>query len=86
MASPMASPMVTTPPTTEAPRFEAMLRGVVQVLSLRALLLLALVGAFVLAIRAMGEQTPMSLGVLTIYCTFAVIPVAFLEIRRHIDG
>jgi len=34
----------------------------------------------------MGEQTPMSLGVLTIYCTFAVIPVAFLEIRRHIDG
>jgi len=76
--------MVATP--NEAPRLEAMVRGVVQVLSLRALLLLALVGAFVLALRSMAEQTPMSLGVLTIYCVFEVLPIAFLEIRRHTDG
>ena len=53
-------------------------------LSLRAILLLTLLGAFVLALKAMSDQTPMALGVLAIYCFCAVFPVAFLEIRRHI--
>ena len=62
-----------------------MLRVVVQILSLRAILMLAMAGAFTLAVRAMTEQTPMSLGVLGIYCAFAIVPIAYLEIRRKVE-
>lgn len=81
------------PPTSSAPeptktistdprRLELMLKVVVQVLSLRAILLLAMVGAFIIASKAMALQTPMSLGVLGIYCAFAIVPIAYLEIRN----
>ena len=81
----MSAPETTTPsPTTTDPaKWEAIFRGVVQVLSLRAILLLALGGAFVLALRSMGEQTVFSLVTLAIYCVCAIFPVAYLEIRRH---
>jgi hypothetical protein len=59
-----------------------MLKVVVQVLSLRAILLLAMIGAFIIAGQAMALQTPMSLGVLGIYCVFAIVPIAYLEIRN----
>ena len=74
------------PPTPKADpaRFEAMLKGLVAVLSLRAILLLTLCGAFALAMKAMTDQTGMSLGVLAIYCLCAIFPVAYLEIRRHV--
>jgi hypothetical protein len=49
------------------------------------LLLLALIGAFVLATMAMIWQTISSLEVLIAYATFTVIPVAYLETRRRID-
>jgi hypothetical protein len=52
-------------------------------LSARALLLLALLGAFVLAIMAIIQQTPASLEVLIAYAIFTVIPVAYLETRRN---
>jgi hypothetical protein len=58
-----------------------MLKVVVQILSLRAILLLAMAGAFTLAVRAMTDQTPMALGVLGVYCVFAIVPIAYLEIR-----
>jgi hypothetical protein len=61
-----------------------MLKVVVQILSLRAILLLAMVGAFTLAVHAMADQTPMALGVLGIYCVFAILPIAYLEIRRDV--
>ncbi len=52
-------------------------------LSARALLLLALAGAFVLAVMAMQAQSLASLEVLTVYGIFAVLPVAYLEIKRR---
>ncbi len=58
-----------------------MLKALAQILSLRAILLLAMIGAFVLAIKAAESQTPMSLGVLGVYCAFAILPIAYLEIR-----
>jgi hypothetical protein len=69
--------------TTDPKRLELMVKVIVQVLSLRAILLLAMAGAFTLAARAMSDQTPMALGVLGIYCLFAIVPVAYLEIRRN---
>ena len=58
-----------------------MLKVIVQVLSLRAIMLLTIAGAFALATRAMADQTLMALGVLGIYCAFAIMPIAYLEIR-----
>lgn len=49
-------------------------------LSARALLLLTLVGAFVLALRA---ETAMGLMVLIAYCAATVVPVVVLEIRKR---
>ena len=52
------------------------------ILSARALLLLALVGAFVLAVMAMASQSTPSLEVLIAYAILGVGPVAYLEARR----
>lgn len=71
-----------TPATTDPSRFEMALRGLVRVLSLRAILLLALVGAFVLAFKGMSDPSVLSLIALATYCVCTVIPVAYLEIRR----
>ncbi len=57
--------------------------GLGYALSARSLLLLALVGAFVLAVQAMSNQTLASLEVLIAYAVFTVIPVSYLEIRRR---
>lgn len=70
-------------PTLSPSHLELVVKTIAAAFAVRALLLLALLGAFVLALRAMSEQTPMSLGVLVIYCVFAVGPVAYLEVRRH---
>ena len=59
-----------------------MVKAIVQVLSLRSLLLLTLIGAFTLAMRVMSEPSPMTLGVLVAFCLFTVVPLAYLEIRR----
>lgn len=67
-------------------RLELMLKVVIQILSLRAILLMAMSGAFVLATRAMADQTPMALGVLGVYCVFAIVPIAYLEIRRNSES
>lgn len=63
-------------------RTEAMVRAIIQGLSLRALMLLALIGAFALSWRSMGDQSYLSLGVLGVYCTLSILPIAYLEIRR----
>lgn len=49
--------------------------------SARALLFLALVGAFSLAVMAMLNQTTMSVTVLGLYCVLTVLPLVFLELR-----
>ena len=51
-------------------------------LSARALLLLSLIGAFVLALQAMASQSLASMEILAIYGAFTILPVAYLETRR----
>lgn len=57
--------------------------GLGYALSSRALLLLALIGAFVIGLKAMDVQTPLSMAGLAIYAFFTVIPIAYLEIVRR---
>lgn len=52
-------------------------------LSARALLFLALIGAFVLAVMAMLAQSYGALAVFIAYGILAVGPVTFLEIKRR---
>ena len=66
-------------PTDEA--MEAAFRAVGFALSARALLLLALIGAFVLAVMAMIGPVD-RLWVLCAYCCLMVIPLVFLEVRK----
>jgi hypothetical membrane protein len=61
----------------------AMFKAMGFALSARMILLVTLVGAFVLAVMAMREQSVASLEVLVAYGILAVIPVAYLEIRRR---
>jgi hypothetical protein len=63
----------------------AAFKSVGYVLSARALLLLTLLGAFVLAVMAMAWQTPAALEVLIAYAILAVLPVTYLEARRRVD-
>ena len=55
------------------------------ILSARALLLLSLLGAFVLAVMAMVWQTLPALEVLIAYAMLALLPVVYLETRRRVD-
>ena len=50
-------------------------------LSARALLFIALVGAFALAVMAMLNQTVMSAVVLGIYMLLVILPMVYLELR-----
>lgn len=52
-------------------------------LSARALLFFALLGAFVLAVMAMWQQTFMSLYILSAYTLPTVVTTAVLEVRRR---
>lgn len=54
--------------------------GLGYALSARALLLLTLIGAFVLAMRADGSS---GIAVLVAYALFTVIPVVILEVRKR---
>jgi hypothetical protein len=83
----------TNPPSTEATPppipsstldvLVAAFGGLGYALSARALLLLALIGAFVIGLKAMEVQTPLSMAGLAIYAAFTVIPTAYLEIVRR---
>jgi hypothetical protein len=52
-------------------------------LSARALLLLALIGAFVLGVFAMVNRDLMSLAILATYSAMTVIPVVWLELNKR---
>lgn len=56
--------------------------GLGYALSARALLFLALIGAFVLALMAIQQQSTMAVVVLVAYAVFTVVPVTVLEIRK----
>ena len=68
--------------TSSTPDLVAAFRAAGYVLSARALLLLALLGAFALATMAMLSQTTAALEVLIGYAITTVLPVAYLETRR----
>lgn len=79
-AAPPAEP--TLPPSTLQLLLTAF-AGLGYALSARALLLLALIGAFVLAVMAMQAQTQAALMVFAAYALGTVVPVTYLEIRRR---
>ena len=49
---------------------------------MRGLLLLSLIGAFVLANKAIDNLSFPALAVLVSYCLLTVIPVTYLEVRK----
>ena len=77
---PEAPPPVNTPEKSTA--FMDMMEAISLVLSARAILLLTLIGAFVLAASAMFNPTGMRLGILCAYCVLAVLPCVWLETRK----
>ena len=80
---PTYSPEV--PPRAEPSKLDltlAVLKAGGFALSARALLLLSLIGAFVLALQAMASQSLASMEILAIYGAFTILPVAYLETRR----
>lgn len=84
---PTPEPLPTSPPpepTSSALEVAvAAFTGLGYALSVRALLLMALVGAFVIGFKAMEAQTPIAMIGLSIYALFTVVPIAYLEIARR---
>ena len=75
-----------TPPTPTRDRNDtmiAMFEALGYALSARFILFAALVGAFVLAVMAMGDPTPTRLWLLGIYNGLCVIPMVALEFVRR---
>lgn len=73
-------------PTSQNDKLDATLAVAKQLgfaLSARALLFVALIGAFILGLSAMIKGGWMSLAVLIAYSLFTVIPIAYLEVRRR---
>lgn len=81
-------PEPTAPQVTEAPApsradqaFVGTLAAIASMLGARALLFLALAGAFVLAVMAEQNQTYTGLAVLAAYCGLTIIPLVVLDLR-----
>jgi hypothetical protein len=62
-----------------------MFKAIALVLSARALLLLAIIGTFALAVYAMREQNVPSLLVLLAFACGTILPTMILEMRRRGD-
>jgi hypothetical protein len=84
------SPPPTPEPVAAEPReprtsevLVAAFQGLGYALSARALLFLALVGAFVIGVFAMINRDWMSLAILATYAGLTVIPVVWLEIQKR---
>lgn len=69
-----------TPTTSPS---SSVLELVIAALSARSLLLLALIGAFVLALLVMFRPSYLDLGVFVGYCLFTIVPLVFLEVRSR---
>ena len=83
LSAPPPAPTIPTPQPSTLDVVVGAFAALGYALSARALLLLALIGAFVLSLMAITSQTLPALEVLVAYCCFTVIPVAYLEIRRR---
>ena len=58
------------------------LRAIAMVLAVRVLLVLALAGSFALAVMAMVNQSPLSLGLTVAFALLSLAPLVYLETRR----
>jgi hypothetical protein len=80
---PILSPTAPAPPKSDTTEIVATaFRGLGFALSARALLLIAILGAFVLATMAMVRTSNASLFVLIAYSVLVVLPVVALEIAK----
>jgi hypothetical protein len=76
---PVSAPVATD---EKSRAFMDMIEAIALILSARAILLLTLAGAFILAVSAMFDPTVMRLGILCSYCVLAVLPCVWLETRK----
>src|ERR1700722_6307034 len=86
IAQPPTAPPTPPPTIPQTSSLESVLtafKALGFALSARALLFLALIGAFVLAVMAMLAQSYGALAVFIAYGILAVGPVTFLEIKRR---
>lgn len=83
--TPPEAPRPTIPPSVQRVGIPEAMVSVFSVLafalSARLLLLLALIGAFVLALMAMDRQTPLAAAILVAYALLTVAPLVYLELR-----
>lgn len=91
MARPKLTPVPPTKEETWSPEPEPKALDVIlsafaalgYALSVRALLLLALLGGFALAAMAMAYQTVIGLSVLAAYAILVLLPLVVLEVKRR---
>jgi hypothetical protein len=74
---------VSVPGTSSLDVYVSAFTGLGYALSARALLLLALIGGFIIALKAMDSQTIPSIEILGVYCFLVIIPTVILEIRKQ---
>lgn len=82
-APPQPVPAPPTPKIDDTAIMIAAANMLIKALSVRALLAMALVGAFIIGVFAMAKGDAMSLWTLGVYAAVTVIPVALLEMRRR---
>jgi hypothetical protein len=77
-SQPSAEPQTTSRPPPTPSALIAVFTAIAKILAVRLQLLLALIGAFVLALLAMSWQSNIGLAVLAAYCCLTVIPLIWL--------
>jgi len=88
-AAPQAAPQAPPAPPVTPPRdraFIGVLTALTHLLAARFLLLLAVVGAFILAVMAMPNGGYPGLAILIAYCSLTVLPLVYLDIETHRRG
>lgn len=87
---PQAPATAPSPPTPDPPAIvpppalDQRLRLLGYIVSARAILLLAVIGGFVLAVFAMTNQGVYSLLTLVAYSMIVILPLVYLEVRKHV--
>ena len=77
-----ARPVAPPAPSRVSEAVLGALRAIAMVLAVRVLLVLALAGSFALAVMAMVNQSPLSLGLTVAFALLSLAPLVYLETRR----
>lgn len=83
IAAAQQTPILPQPEPQPTRAIEAVLQLAGYAVSARALLLLALIAAFILAVMAMMTETMIRVYVLIAYSVLVVLPIVGLEIRKR---